>query len=191
MCVFVSNATTLKENNQRDKIIMEKIIVEYPEKKLVGIVSERTNNAAEAGSYDGKIFPVVKKYFHSGLAEKIVHRTKPGTTYCAFTEYDAAYTHENNYKGDYIYFIGEEVTSFDDLPEGFVTLTIPAQTYVKFTNGPGAMPNVLMDVWKKIWSSTQEELGGKRTYKVDFEIYDERANDHQNIVLDVFVGIEK
>ena len=29
---------------------------------------------------------------------------------------------------------------------GIVTLTIPAQTYVKFTNGPGAMPSILMDV---------------------------------------------
>jgi predicted transcriptional regulator YdeE len=170
---------------------MEKIIVEYPGVKLVGIVTEMTNNAAEAGSCDGKIFPVVKQYFHGGMAEKIAHRKKPGTTYCAFTAYDPLYTNENNYKGDYSYFIGEEVLSFDDVPEGFVTLTIPAQAYVKFTNGPGAMPNVLMDVWKRIWGSTQEELGGKRTYKVDFEMYDERANDHQNIVLDVFVGVEK
>ena len=74
---------------------------------------------------------------------------------------------------------------------GIVTLTIPAQTYVKFTNGPGAMPSVLMDVWKKIWGLTQEELGGKRSYKVDFEMYDEHSHDHHNIVLDVFVGIEK
>ena len=170
---------------------MEKIIVEFPEVKLVGLVTERTNNAAEAGSLDGKIFLLVKKYFHGGVAQTIAHRKKPGTTYCAFTEYDPFYVHENNYKGDYIYFIGEEVSSFNDVPEGFVTLTIPAQTYVKYTNGPGAMPNVLMDVWRKVWGSTQEELGGVRSYKVDFEIYDERANDHQNVVLDVFIGIEK
>lgn len=26
-------------------------------------------------------------------------------------------------------------------------------------------------------------------YKTDFEIYDERAADHQNIVLDLYIGI--
>jgi len=170
---------------------MEKIVTQVSEIKLVGVTTERTNNTVEAGSCDGKIFPLVKEYFHEALAQKIVHRKKPGTTYCVFTDYDPAYTNQNDYKGDYTYFIGEEVSSFEDLPAGFTTVTIPAQTYMKFTNGPGAMPNVLMDVWRKVWSSTTEELGGKRTYKVDFEVYDERANNHQAIVLDVFVGIEK
>lgn len=170
---------------------MKMKITQVPERKLVGIRTERTNNAVEAGSLEGKIFPAVQRYFHQGLAAHIQHRTTPGTTYCAFTDYDPAFTNENNYKGDYIYFIGEEVSSFDAVPEGFVTLTIPAQTYVKFTNGPDSMPNVLMDVWQKVWASTENELGGKRSYKVDFEVYDERAADHQNIILDVYVGIEK
>ena len=34
------------------------------------------------------------------------------------------------------------------------------------------------------------ELGGKRKYETDFEIYDERATDHQNIVLDLYIGIQ-
>ena len=76
---------------------MEKIIVEFPEVKLVGLVTERTNNAAEAGSLDGKIFLLVKKYFHGGVAQTIAHRKKPGTTYCAFTEYDPFYVHENKF----------------------------------------------------------------------------------------------
>ena len=43
---------------------------------------------------------------------------------------------------------------------------------------------------KEIWKMSAAELGGKRRYQTDFEIYDERAADHQNIVLDIFVGIE-
>ncbi len=156
--------------------------------KLVGL-TVRTNNAVEAGekiyTTGGKILPLIRRYYQDGVAEKIANRKTPGTIYCAYTEYESDYT------GDYTYFIGEEVTSFDIVPEEFFTLVVPAQEYVKFTNGPAAMPQVCSDVWEKIWKSTDPELGGKRSYKVDFEVYDQRATDHQNIVLDVFVGIEE
>jgi predicted transcriptional regulator YdeE len=52
------------------------------------------------------------------------------------------------------------------------------------------MPDVIVNAWKKIWKISSEELGGHRSYQTDFEIYDERAADHQNIVLDIYVGIE-
>jgi len=53
------------------------------------------------------------------------------------------------------------------------------------------MPEVVREPWFKIWQMSEEDLGGKRLYKSDFEIYDERASDHQNIVLDIFIGIEQ
>jgi predicted transcriptional regulator YdeE len=37
---------------------------------------------------------------------------------------------------------------------------------------------------------TPKDLEGERCYQTDFEIYDERASDHQKIVLDVYVGIQ-
>jgi predicted transcriptional regulator YdeE len=67
---------------------------------------------------------------------------------------------------------------------------IPAQTYTKFTNGPGPMPGVIRDAWFTIWDMSEEELGGARAYLTDFEIYDERAADHSQIVLDVCIGIK-
>jgi predicted transcriptional regulator YdeE len=66
---------------------------------------------------------------------------------------------------------------------------LPAQKYAKFTNMPGAMPDVCIDMWKNIWQMDAEELGGKRGYLADFEIYDERAADHKNAVLDIYIGI--
>ncbi len=163
---------------------MVHVILEKPEIHLVGICV-RTNNKREAGKMDGKIFPLVKRYFHEGLAEKIKHRKNPGTTFCAYTDY------ESDEHGDYTYLIGEEVTSFDkQLPEGFQTLIIPKQTYAKFTTEPAPMPDVLLNVWNTVWKSSPEELGGRRTYVTDFEIYDERAADHQKIVLDLFIAIE-
>ena len=135
------------------------------------------------GSIDGRIFPCVQRYFHGALAEKIPNRKKPGTTFCAYTDY------ESNYLGAYTYFIGEEVNSFNHLPEGFDKLTIPAQSYAKFTTDSAPMPEVIVNAWNEIWKMSPQELGGERAYQTDFEIYDERAADHQQIVLDIYVGI--
>lgn len=52
------------------------------------------------------------------------------------------------------------------------------------------MPDVIMNAWEKIWKMSHKQLGGRRSYKTDFEIYDERSTDHQNIVLDLYIGIE-
>lgn len=163
---------------------MTKEIVKRETILLVGM-RVRTNNATEVNSLDGKIFPLVQRYFHDGLAEQIPLRKKPGTTFCAYTDYESDYT------GDYTYFIGEEVAEIGEhIPEGFDVLEIPAQTYAKFTTDPAPMPEVLINAWQEIWDMTPEEMGAKRRYHTDFELYDERAADHQNIVMDLFIGLE-
>jgi predicted transcriptional regulator YdeE len=164
---------------------MQKIKTRLPEIKLVGL-TVRTNNRTELefNSPNAKIFPCVQRYFQQQLAEKIPHRIHPGTTICAYTEYESDYT------GDYTYFIGEQVSQFEDSLEGFETHIIPSQTYAKFTTGPAPMPNVLREAWEEIWQMKAENLGGKRRYHTDFEVYDERAADHQKIVMDILIGIE-
>ena len=164
---------------------MKNTMTQLSEINLVGITC-RTNNAHifERDPSTNKIAATVQQYFHNGLPNKIFNRKKPGTTYCVYTDYESDFT------GDYTYFIGEEVTSLEELPEGFVTVTIPAQTYMKFTNEPGPMPDVCVDMWKKIWAMTPTTLG-ERSYLADFEIYDERAADHQSVVLDIYIGTRK
>ncbi|MCH9630434.1 MAG: hypothetical protein S4CHLAM37_04340 [Chlamydiia bacterium] len=164
---------------------MEKNSLTLPEIKLAGI-AVRTSYQQEFDKMNGKIFPCVKKYYHESIFERIKNRKKPGTTFCVYTDY------ESDYKGAYTYFIGEEVLTFDhDLKEeGLQKLVIPKQKYAKFTNGPAAMPDVIVKAWEEIWEMSPSELGGSRHYHTDFEIYDERAVDHENIVLDVFVGVQ-
>lgn len=165
------------------KSTMHKEIVQSEEIRLLGI-QVRTNNKQEYNKLDGKIFPLVQRYFHESLADLITQRKKPGTTFCAYTEY------ESDYQGDYTYFIGEEVTQFESvLPEGFKSLVIPAQRYARFTTGPAPMPDVLANAWQQIWTMDSTTLGGQRRYHTDFEIYDERASDHQNIVMDIYIGL--
>jgi predicted transcriptional regulator YdeE len=45
------------------------------------------------------------------------------------------------------------------------------------------------NAWKEIWRMQEADLGGKRTYVADFEIYDERAKDYSNITLDIYIGV--
>ena len=172
-----SNLWNLREGE------MQKELITMPEIKLVGICV-RTSNEQELDKMKGNIFPCVQKYFHQGMAEKISNRKRPGTTFCAYTDY------ETDHNGEYTYFIGEEVSSFNDLlTEGFQQLVIPKQQYAKFTTNPAPMPDVIVNAWKEIWEMSSKQLGGHRSYKTDFEIYDERAADHQNIVLDLYIGI--
>lgn len=72
----------------------------------------------------------------------------------------------------------------------FSAITIPAQSYAKFTSKPGIMPGVCIDMWQNIWKMESEELGGKRAYLADFEVYDKRAFDPSKTVLDIYLGVK-
>lgn len=165
---------------------MQKVLTQLAEKKLVGITC-RTNNAQlfESDPSTNKVAALVYKYFHGGFADSIKARKTPGTTYCVYTRYESDYT------GDFTYFIGEEVSSFEAIVEGFESHTIPAQSYAKFTNEPGPMPMVCIDMWKSIWSMMPSDLGGERGYLSDFEVYDERSADHSKVTLDIYIGLKK
>jgi predicted transcriptional regulator YdeE len=152
------------------------------EKKIVGI-SIQTSYMLETNPETAKIEPTLNQYFGNNLAEKITARKNPGTTYCVYTKYDS------DEKGPYTYFVGEEVDSFDNIDPDFDTLSIPDQTYSKFTIGPGQMPDICIEAWMKIWQMDNSDLGGDRTYVADFEIYDKRAKDPSQTTLDIYIGI--
>jgi predicted transcriptional regulator YdeE len=165
---------------------MQKTITTLKEFKLMGITT-RTNNAKifEASPEANPIVATFQTYFHNGLAEKINNRKKPRTTFCVYTNY------ESDVHGDYTYFIGEEVTSFDPMSNGFETLMIPEQPYAKFTNHPAPMPSACIGMWQNIWKMSPADLGGKRAYLADFEVYDERSSDPNHAILDIYIGIKK
>lgn len=164
---------------------MQKTTTTLKELKLVGITT-RTNNAQnfETDPASNKIAATIDKYFQNGLANKIKNRKNPGTTFCVYTNY------ESDMNGDYTYFIGEEVISFEEIDKEFETLTIPAQNYAKFTNQPGPMPTVCINMWQNIWKMNASDLEGERSYIADFEVYDERSSDYSNATLDIYIGIK-
>lgn len=163
---------------------MNKTIQERSEIKLVGI-SARTSNAREMNPETSKIGTTMQKFFGNDMQAQIFGRKKPGTVLAVYTSY------ESDEHGEYTYFLGEEVNDFEDIPQDFETLTIPAQTYVTFTSSSGKMPTVCINMWQNIWKMKASELGGVRSYIADFEVYDERSQNPEQAVLDIYIGIQK
>jgi nucleotidyltransferase substrate binding protein (TIGR01987 family) len=46
-------------------------------------------------------------------------------------------------------------------------------------------------MWQNIWKMNTADLGGKRAYIADFEVYDERSQNPEQAVLDIYIGIKK
>ena len=113
------------------------------------------------------------------------NRVDPSTNYIVYTNY------QSDASGEYTCFIGTEVSLCQYLDENkFTSLTIPSQKYVKFTNGPGPIPEVSIEAWKEIWAMSEGDPCANRSYISDFEVYDERAIDPQNAILDIYIGIK-
>lgn len=164
---------------------MEKNLTTLKEIKLVGITARTNNTQIFASELSTNIIAAtIQEYVNKNLAKKINDRKNPGTTFCVYTNY------ESDINGDYTYFIGEEVTSFDKMNEGLVSLTIPMQKYAKFTNKPGPMPIVCINMWQNIWKMDTVDLGGERSYIADFEIYDERSSNPHQATLDIYIGLK-
>jgi hypothetical protein len=72
-------------NNREQQ--MQKTSITMPEIILVGICV-RTSYEQESDKMKGNIFPCVQRYFHGQFFEKIPNRKKPGTPFCAYTNYE-------------------------------------------------------------------------------------------------------
>jgi predicted transcriptional regulator YdeE len=169
---------------------MKKETLPLEERKLIGI-AVRTSYQNEINPATAKISPCVARFFQDQIPSKIPNLKNPSVVFSAFTDYERDYQGDcaGDYKGEYTYFIGQEVTSIDAIPEGLRSLIIPPQVYVKFTTDPAPIPQVIINAWQKVWKMSVDDLGGTRSYKVDFEIHDERARDPQQAVIDLYIGI--
>ena len=163
---------------------MKKETVKRAEVMLIGLTA-RTANKREFDPATSKIGPLTTVYWGTHVADHFKHRINPGVTYAAYTDY------ESDENGEYTYFIGEAVQSLEgqDLSK-FTSLIIPASRYVKFTTDTGKMPDVVINAWQAIWQMNSTDLGGKRQYLADFEIYDQRAHAPDKAVVDIYIGIQ-
>jgi CubicO group peptidase (beta-lactamase class C family)/predicted transcriptional regulator YdeE len=148
---------------------------------VVGIAA-RTSNAKEI-TPDGIIGKQWMRLFQEGLIGKIPNKADSSIV-ALYTDY------ASDHNGEYTYLLGARVSSDADVPSGMVAKKIPTGKYAVFTSEKGPAQQVVPAVWMKINSLPQGAVGADRLYQADYEIYDERARDPQNLQVDVYVGIK-
>ena len=149
--------------------------IELEETKLVGIaLKTKTTNVDGQSSMDcGELW---QEFENEKYAELIPDKLSD--------EIVAVY---HQYEGDHTqpfsYFIGCKVNADIVVPLGLESLTIPKGTYQKIV-AKGKMPDCVVNAWKEIWVSAIP-----RSYKMDFEVYDERSKDWSNAEVDVYLSV--
>ncbi len=156
--------------------------VDQKEFTIVGI-SCRTNNAQEAAG-NGVIAKQWDKFYKEGILDKVPNKADPAI-YVVYTDY------ASDKNGDYNYIIGAKVSDASAVPPGMVAETVSAGKYAIVTSERGPIPKIIVEAWQRIWGlEDQAQLGGKRAYKTDFEVYDQRARDPQDSQIDIYVGVK-
>ncbi len=155
-------------------------VVEQPGFTVVGVAA-RTSNAKEMTA-DGVIGKQWMRVMQEGLIGKIPNKADSSIV-AVYTDY------ASDHDGEYTFLLGAKVTFDADVPAGMVSRKIPAGKFAVFTSEKGPAPQVVPALWMKINSLPKSAVGGDRTYRADFEIYDERATDPQNLQMDAYIGI--
>jgi predicted transcriptional regulator YdeE len=148
---------------------------------VIGITA-RTTNAREMTA-DAAIGKQWMRFFQEGVFGKIPNKAD-ASIIAVYTDY------ASDHNGEYTYVLGARVTSDAEVPEGMVAKKISGGKFAVFTSDKGPAPQVVPATWMKINSLPQSALGGDRLYRADYEIYDERARDPQNLQMDVYIGIK-
>ena len=159
---------------------MHSKIVNQPEFTVIGIAA-RTSNAREMGG-QGQIGTCWTRLFQEDLLAKIANKADSSIV-ALYTDY------VSDKNGEYTYVLGARVNSSADVPEGMVAKEVSSGRYAVFTTEKGPGPKVVPEAWMRINSLPRSAVGGDRVYRTDFEIYDQRAADPQNLQADIYIGI--
>lgn len=146
-------------------------------------IEVRTSNAKEL-SGDGAIGKQWAKFFQDDVLGKIPNKTG-SNIYAVYSDY------ASNRNGEYSFLIGAEVEEGSIVAPGFVLKTVPSGRYAEVTSNAGPVAKVVVEAWQRVWQMEDKHtLGGTRVYKVDYEVYDQRAADPQNSQVDLYIGLK-
>jgi predicted transcriptional regulator YdeE len=152
------------------------------EPQIVIGVRIRTSNPHEL-SGEGKIGALWQRFFQDNLLEQIPNRTS-----------DSFYVVYSNYAsdeyGEYDYLLGSPVSSISNLPVDMTYEAIATGDYAVITTDKGPVAQVIQNKWREIWSMPASELGGKRAFLTDYEIYDHRAANPAEAQVEIHLGLE-
>jgi predicted transcriptional regulator YdeE len=149
---------------------------------LIAGIQVRTTNVAELTGH-GKIGSLWHRFFAENIPDKI-HGRRNNYLYAVYSNY------ESDEYGAYDFLIGTEVTSVENLPEGLSFTAITTGRYAVVATEKGPVTEMIPGTWKEIWQMPHDELGGKRAFLTDFEIYGSKATNPRNAVVEIYVGLE-
>ncbi len=158
------------------------IITLITSKLLVGI-EIRTNNTNEFSS-NGKIPKLWERFFSEEINKNAKDKTSENI-YAVYSNYESDHT------GEYNYFIGFEVKDVKSYlnNDKFIIKEIKQGKYSVVITDKGSLQKVILAAWKKIWKMSSSDLGGKRLYKTDYEIYTQNATDPNGEIFNIYLGI--
>ncbi|UHA76110.1 effector binding domain-containing protein [Paenibacillus sp. 481] len=148
--------------------------------RLIGL-AERTTNAREM-SANGVIPQLWRCFWEEQVQQQIADPAQPGPIYGCYSDY------ENEIYGEYKILVGISANSLDHVPAGMSSTLIPASTYAVFTSRRGPLAQVVGETWQAIWKWSATS-GMKRAFTGDFELYDERSMNPEDVQIDIYIAI--
>ena len=144
-------------------------------------IAVRTSNAEQMT----EARPIGKQWerlFREGVLAAIPNKAD-GNIVAVYTEY------ASDKDGEKTYLLGARVTKMESVPAGIIVKNVPAGRYAVFTSERGPVQKVVVGMWQRVWATPKDALGGDRTYKADFEVYDQRAQNPADAVVDLYVAV--
>ncbi|WP_207532727.1 GyrI-like domain-containing protein [Desertivirga arenae] len=144
---------------------------------VIGI-STRTTNQNGQSAID--IEALWGKFWGEEIQKQIPNKVNEDI-YAVYTDYESDFT------APYTTIVGSAVNTLDNIPEGFVGITIETADYQQFTS-KGKMPEAIGKTWYEIWENT--ELNKIRAYKADFTIHGEKYNHGDQAEVETFISVK-
>lgn len=174
ICCIVATSETKKETDTNPRVVQQEGFT------MVGI-AVRTSNAEQI-TPERPIGKQWERLFKEGVLAAIPNKADANIV-ALYTEY------ASDKDGEYTYVLGARVTKVESLPAAMVAKNVPAGRYAVFTSERGTVQKVVVEMWQRVWATPKSALGGDRTYKSDYEVYDQRAQNPADAVVDLYVAV--
>ncbi len=148
---------------------------------IIGIEARTSGEQEMYG--DGLVAGLWQKFYQEHILEKIPNKADQNI-YAVYTDYS------RDRMGGYTVVIGARVKDKTQAPEGMLLKAVPAGQYAVLTSEKGPAATVIPAAWQRVWAlEDKDELGGKRAYRADYEVYGSVAVDPQSVQADLYVGL--
>lgn len=142
---------------------------------VIGIAVRTTNQNGQSQKDIGELW---QRFFAENIMSQIPDKIVDDI-YCIYTDY------ETDANGDYTTILGCNVSTLENVPDGFVGNVIPRATYQLYQS-TGKLPESVLTTWKHIWQTPID-----RAYLADFDVYGQKTTDPDNTEVETYLSIKE